>query len=232
MNTHFEHSLIAKFRHNHYVDSMSHVFGFQREFWRNRAQTGSVKASSSDLAQAMVRPYWDPFGRQEVLEIGSGTGIVSEQILRNMKTRDRLTIVEINGNFLGMTQRKLTRKFGPDLPAGRVSFINSDFLKHSMPEGHYSRICCSLPFNNFSPEVIERIFMEMFRVCRSGGIIVFYEYILLRRLRYWLSLGTMHKLKRIEAVLTNRIGQYGIQRIPIFSNFPPAMVYVLRKPST
>jgi len=99
-----------------------------------------------------------------------------------------------------------------------------------MPDAHYSRICCSLPFNNFAPEVIQRMFEEMFRVCRPGGIIVFYEYILLRRIRYWLSLGTLRKLKRIEAVLTRNINECGIERIPIFSNFPPAMVYVLRKP--
>jgi len=39
-----------------------------------------------------------------------------------------------------------------------------------------------------------------------------------------------HDSKRIKAVLTDRISRHGIERIPIFSNFPPAMVYVLRKP--
>jgi phospholipid N-methyltransferase len=225
-----DNSLIAKFRQNQYVESMTQVFGFQREFWRNRAQTGSVKASSSGLARAMVEPYWDESCAQDVLEVGSGTGAISEKIFRRMQAGDKLTIVEINDNFLGMTRRKMAQKFGHVALTGRVSFVNADFLLHQMPADHYSRICCSLPFNNFAPEIIQQIFQEMFRVCQPRGIIVFYEYILLRRIRYWLSLGRLRDLKKIEAVLTNKIGQYGIERLPIFSNFPPAMVYVLRKP--
>jgi len=232
MNTNFDNSLISKFRHNHYGESLSHAFGFQREFWRHRAQTGSVKASSPGLARAMVEPLWEASTPQEVLEVGSGTGTISERIFRRMRPDDRLTIVEINRNFLSMTRRKLLHSFGDAVLTGRVSFVNSDFLKHPMPDAHYSRICCSLPFNNFAPEVIQRIFQDMFRVCRPGGIVVYYEYILLRRIRYWLSLGTQRKLKRIEAVLSRNIDQYGIERIPIFSNFPPAMVYVLRKPAS
>jgi len=230
MNTNFDNSLIGKFRQKHYVESMSHVFGFQREFFRHRAQTGSVKASSPGLARAMVEPFWEASIPQDVLEVGSGTGTISQRIFRRMRSDDKLTIVEINQNFLSMTRRKLLQKFGDRVQAGQVFFVNADFLQHRMPADHYSRICCSLPFNNFAPEIIQQIFEEMFRVCQPGGIIVFYEYILLRRIRYWLSLGMLHDLKRIEAVLTDRISRHGIERIPIFSNFPPAMVYVLRKP--
>jgi hypothetical protein len=78
--------------------------------------------------------------------------------------------------------------------------------------------------------MIGEIFSEMLRVCRPGGIIVFYEYILLRRIRYWLSLGLHKNLKDIESVLTGQIRQHGIEHIPVFANAPPAMVYVLRKP--
>jgi len=209
---------------------MPHIFGFFREYWRDRKQTGSVKASSSGLARAMVEPYWDTSCDQDVLEVGSGTGIISEQIFRRMKPADKLTIVEINPNFLSMTERKMVRCFGANALSGRVSLINIDFLQHQMPPEHYSRICCSLPFNNFSPEVVHDIFQELFRVCRPGGIIVFYEYILLRRIRYWLSLGMRQDLKKIEAILTEQIRQFGIEHTARFGNVPPAMVYILRKP--
>jgi len=120
--------------------------------------------------------------------------------------------------------------FGDQAIADHVSLINADFLHNCMPADSFSRICCSLPFNNFAPEVIQELFDEMFRICQPGGIIVFYEYILLRRIRYWLSLGRRKNLKEIELVLTGQILHHGIEHIPIFTNVPPAMVYVLRKP--
>lgn len=178
----------------------------------------------------MVEPCWETSCAQDVLELGSGTGAISEQIFRRMQSRDKLTILEINPNFLVMTRRKMVQNFGGEALAGRVSFVNAGFLQHRMPADHYSRICCSLPFNNFDPEVIREIFREMFRVCRPGGIIVFYEYILLRRIRYWLGLGVRQDLKCIERVLTGQIQSHGISKIPAITNFPPAMVYVLRKP--
>ena len=107
---------------------MPHIFGFFREYWRDRKQTGSVKASSSGLARAMVEPHWDTSCDQDVLEVGSGTGIISEQIFRRMKPADKLTIVEINPNFLRMTERKMVRSFGANALSGRVSLINIDFL--------------------------------------------------------------------------------------------------------
>ncbi len=222
--------MIARLRNNPMVESMAHFFGFQREYWRNREQTGSVKASSPGLARAMVEPNWDALHKQDVLEVGSGTGAISEQIFRQMAPIDKLTIIEINPNFLAMTRRKMAQGFGDGAIAGQVAFINTDFLHNRMPAESFSRICCSLPFNNFAPQMIAELFNEMVRICRPGGIIVFYEYILLRRIRYWLSLGLRKDLKEIEGVLTAQIQQYGIDKIPIFTNIPPAMVYVLRKP--
>jgi len=227
-----DYSLIARLRRNQHVESMLQVFGFQREYWRNREQTGSLKASSSRLARAMVEPYWDHSRDQRVLEVGSGTGVISEQIFSSMHLGDRLTIVEINNNFLTMTRNKMNRIFGSKTIGNSVFFVNQDFLQHCMPADNFSRICCSLPFNNFSPDKCAEIFQEMFRICRPGGIVVFYEYILLRRIRYWLSLGALQKLKRIEDILADQIRQKGIQSIPIFTNFPPAMVYILRKQPT
>ncbi len=222
--------MIAKLLSNPVVESMAHFFGFQREYWRNREQTGSVKASSPGLARAMVQPFWDGSCPQHVLEVGSGTGAISTQIFRRMQPSDKLTIVEINRNFLAMTRRKMEQSFGDQAVSSQVSLINVDFLHNRMPADTFSRICCSLPFNNFVPQMIGEIFHEMVRVCQPGGIIVFYEYILLRRIRYWLSLGLSKDLKAIEGVLSGQIQQYGIDKIPIFTNFPPAMVYVLRKP--
>ncbi len=209
---------------------MAHFFGFQREYWRNREQTGSVKASSPGLARAMVAPFWDGSCPQHVLEVGSGTGAISARIFRQMQAGDKLTIVEINRNFLAMTRRKMLQSFGDHAIAEQVSLINADFLHKPMPADSFSRICCSLPFNNFAPQMIGELFHEMVRVCQPGGIIVFYEYILLRRMRYWLSLGLRKDLKEIESVLSGQIQQYGIERIPVFANAPPAMVFVLRKP--
>jgi ubiquinone/menaquinone biosynthesis C-methylase UbiE len=178
----------------------------------------------------MVEPFWDGSCPQHVLEVGSGTGAISAQIFRQMESQDKLTIVEINRNFLAMTRRKMVQSFGDAAIARQVSLINADVLHNGMPADSFSRICCSLPFNNFAPQMIDEIFNEMVRVCRPGGIIVFYEYILLRRIRYWLSLGLSKDLKAIEGVLTGQIRLYGIDKLPIFTNIPPAMVYVLRKP--
>jgi len=178
----------------------------------------------------MVESNWKESCQHDVLEVGSGTGIISEQIFRRMQSGDKLTIVEINSNFLTITYKKMVQTFGDKEVTDSVIFVNDDFLKQRMPADKYSRICCSLPFNNFEPEIIDEIFQEMFRICQPGGIIVFYEYILLRRLRYWLGLGSNRQLKMIEDVLTGQIRKSAIEKISIYTNFPPATVHLLRKP--
>src|SRR5919201_7094980 len=73
---------------------------FFRESRRHFRNTGSLLPSSRFLAKALVTELRRPHGPARILEVGHGTGSVTAQILRHLRTDDRLDAIEINGHFI------------------------------------------------------------------------------------------------------------------------------------
>jgi phospholipid N-methyltransferase len=72
---------------------------FLRESFRKIRVTASVLPSSRFLTTAML----DQVNFQKVrnlVELGSGTGVITQEILRRMTTDSRLFALEINSNFV------------------------------------------------------------------------------------------------------------------------------------
>src|ERR1700744_1540926 len=80
---------------------------FLREWIANPQRTGSVAPSSPQLGAAMAK--WLPHNRESyVLELGPGTGAVTDALLKHGLREDRLIAIEHNP-----TLAKLLRKRFP-----------------------------------------------------------------------------------------------------------------------
>jgi phospholipid N-methyltransferase len=81
---------------------------FFRKFLRHGTRVASVAPSSRSLARAMCA-HVDADRPQTILELGAGTGPVTEEVARQMHPDSRLLAVEIDRDFADMLQRRCPR---------------------------------------------------------------------------------------------------------------------------
>jgi len=196
---------------------------FIRQARRDFLHTGAIAPSSRFLARAVTSVIASLGRPVEVLEAGAGTGALTEEILRRLPDGSHLDIYEINPIFSG----HLERRFGG---RERVSVINRKVQE--IPAGsHYDAIVSGLPLNNFEPSLVKEILSRLFEALRPGGVLTYFEYLLIRELK---SLATgrqeRQRLRRVGRVTGGYLQKYEFRRDAVILNIPPAVVHHLRKP--
>ncbi len=145
---------------------------FLREWLTNPQHTGSVTPSSPQLTAAMAG--WLPTDPEAyVLELGPGTGAVTDALLKRGLREDRLIAIEHNA-----AMAKLLRKRFP-----RANIINGDawqmnqlLLDCPQPVVKVGAVISSLPLLNFSPEQARDLADKIQTVLDPQGCWVQYSY--------------------------------------------------------
>lgn len=204
---------------------------FIREFKKNKTTVGSVIPSGEALSAAMANEILKVSTKAplKILEIGPGSGVISEKIFKLLHEEDSFTIVELNKVFFEHTRARMNRLKKGNTSGPKLLIQNSDILKIDFQDTKFDVIICSLPFNNFDIELIDKIFKLMLDLIDENGRIVFFEYLLMRRVAIWSSFGLQRRLARVETILTKYISKFGIAKLTVWKNFPPARIYILSK---
>jgi len=198
---------------------------FFREFLRTFHTTGAVAPSGRRLGAELARFVREPSTEsRKILEVGPGTGAVTRHIVAGMGPNDRLDLVELNETFV----RRLQDGFHND-PALRPAADRARVL-HSKAEDlpaelRYDLIVSGLPLNNFAAAEVENILAGLIGRLMPDGVLSFFEYIGVRRIRSVISGPTerarLHGIGRaMHAALAGR----EIRRQAVLRNFPPAWV--------
>src|SRR4051812_10071515 len=89
---------------------------FVKQFFRRYHTTGAILPSGWPLAKALCRFVDDgqSGGQREILEVGPGSGAVTARLVRVLQPEDRLTLVEVNDDFV----RHLNARF-----SGEPAFV-------------------------------------------------------------------------------------------------------------
>lgn len=217
-----------------YNPGMPRLLHDQRVFWRQFRQnfhsTGAVLPSGRFLARSLARYVGTTDQPQKVLEVGPGTGAVTDQIIRRLGPHDELDLVELNDQFVAHLQRRFNDEpaFQQVSPRCRVLHKRVEELSDS---GHYDLIVSGLPLNNFSVEDVEQILAGFARLVRPGGMLSFFEYIAIRPARAMVS-GRRERarLQGISRALGGLLGAHEERRDWIWPNIPPAWVHHVRFP--
>lgn len=128
---------------------------------------GTVWPSSPALAEAMAR--WLPEHRdQHMLELGPGTGIVTEKLLAAGLPEERLVAVEKSERMAGFLRERFPKA---QIIAGDA--LELDRVLHGMKFG---AVFSSLPLKVFSPDQVERISQAIHNVLLPGAHWVQYSY--------------------------------------------------------
>lgn len=202
---------------------------FLKQYRHRFETTGAIAPSSRFLARALARPLERHASAARVLEVGPGTGAVTRRIVKLLKPGDRLDLVELNEAFA----RVLERRFVDDPGFRRVSDrakVHCCPVQQFHADGQYDFIISGLPFNNFPPDLVRDIFAVFFRLLAPGGMLSYFEYMYMRRLRRAVARGDGRaRLDRLESVLHEHLARHRVQRDWVFVNVPPAWVQHLRQ---
>src|SRR5436305_324608 len=130
---------------------------FVKQFFRRYHTTGAILPSGRPLANALCRYVRDgSSGPREILEVGPGSGAVTARLVQLLRPDDRLTMVELNDDFV----RHLNERFVSE-PDFRAAADRSKLLHCRLEdlEGKacYDRIISGLPLNNFAAGEVRQI---------------------------------------------------------------------------
>jgi len=178
---------------------------FLQEWLANPKRTGSVVPSSKRLAAAMAR--WLPENRDSyVLELGPGTGVVTDALLKHGLREEKLVAIEHNPRLARLLRERFPRATVITGDAWKMDELLRDHHIDSV-----GAIMSSLPLLNFSVEEAEALAGKIRTVLAPNGNWVQYSY-------------GIHKLKPRGAASF----QLHASKV-VWFNLPPARVSVFQK---
>jgi phosphatidylethanolamine/phosphatidyl-N-methylethanolamine N-methyltransferase len=207
-----------------------------RVFWRQFRQayhtTGAALPSGRALAAALshyVRAN-DPGEAnipRRILEVGPGTGAVTAQIVRDMRSDDRVVLVERNAEFVGRLRERLAADRAFANAGDRISIVHASV--EELPDEPYDLIISGLPLNNFTAAVVEGILQKLRGLLATAGTLSFFEYVAIRRFKSAISgQADRQRVREIAEVLNAALMQHEIRRDCVWANVPPAWVHHVR----
>lgn len=197
-----------------YYDAFAFMYGLIKD-----PQTvGALTPSSEYVAQELVMPLKAQTGPRTILEIGAGTGQITNTIVKSITADDTLDVVELNPDFCKI----LTERFKNQ---AHVQIFSGSILDWN-PDKKYDFVICTLPFNRFSAQLVQAIIEHVRLLVKPNG---FFSYIELKYLAYFKELIlSAHELQQHALVTTymkNFNQTYCKQTVTIFRNLPPAQVF-------
>ena len=180
---------------------------FLQELLANPQGIGAIAPSSPKLAEAMSN--WLPTDPESfVLELGPGTGVVTEALLKRGLRQEKLVAIEQNSNMAGALREKFPRA---QIITGDAWKLDELLRRRREPVEKVGAVISSLPLLNFPPVEAERLAEKIRAVLEPHGKWVQFTY-RIHRLR---PRGTSSFRLRATKV--------------VWFNLPPARVSVFQK---
>ncbi|MBW7874919.1 MAG: methyltransferase domain-containing protein [Candidatus Cloacimonetes bacterium] len=199
------------------------MLDFIRQFGQNRQEVGSLFPSSQFLADALIWRLKKHQGNKAILEVGPGTGAVTNRIIMNLVPGDELWLVEANPRFCEILEEKRQTVWKQSL-TGVTVHIKRCYLEHLKEGLSFDYIVSGLPLNNFEPPVVQSILQSYMRLLKPKGYLSYFEYLGVRKLRSLVTrlIGSTTGTQ-VNQILEGFIKERQIDTKIVFLNIPPAV---------
>jgi phosphatidylethanolamine/phosphatidyl-N-methylethanolamine N-methyltransferase len=182
---------------------------------RQPAVVGAMAPSSSALADCMASVV-SSTGDPVVVELGAGTGPVSAAIQRRLPAGARHLAVEVDDEMVEYLRQVQ--------PAMEVVHGNAENLTELLAErevGQADAVVSALPWSLFRSESQRRILGQIGEVLAPGGAFTTVTYVHSRMLAGG---------RRFDRLVREAFDEVIVSQA-VWRNFPPAKVYVCRRPA-
>lgn len=180
---------------------------FIRSWFENPLRAGAVSPSGRSLARMMAR-FVDPLGTGPIIELGPGTGAITEALLARGVAPSRLFLIEFDPNFCTHLQRRFPGVHVVEGDAYRFKELLADLL--SQPA---SSVVSSLPLLVKSERQRLDLLADAFDCMAPGGAFIQFTY------------GLLSPIPRDKPVGP---AFYAERSPPVWLNLPPARVWIYR----
>ncbi len=186
---------------------------FFRQFLKNPIETGAIASSSTGLSQ-LITDRAQLSKKKCVVELGSGTGVFTKEIIHKISTNCIFFSLEINRQFVAETKK--------NCPTATVYHASAlDIKKYLLKHDQTSCDCIisGLPWAGFDQKLQEELLNAAYDSLVDGGEFLTFAYL------QGLVFPPGIKFKKL---LKKKFRQVEKTRI-IWKNLPPALVYHCRK---
>lgn len=166
---------------------------------------GAVMPSGKPLARAMAN-FVDPEAQGKVIELGPGTGAITEALVEHGVDESRLVLVEFNSNFCRLLRARYPAATVIQGDAYRLRRLFGDYL-----HGEVSAVVSGLPLVTKPLRTRLRLITEAFGLLRPGSPFIQFTYSVVPPIP--------RSLARVRTEASERI----------WLNLPPARVWVYRR---
>ena len=177
---------------------------FIKAWFENPSVTGAISPSGRALARTMARLV-DPAGSGPVIELGPGTGPVTEALLEHGVAQERLLLVEYDAKFCTL----LARRF----PKARIVQGDAYDLARTLA-GHLgepaSAVVSSLPLLLRDEADRRAVISDAFALMAEGGPFIQFTY-------------------GLKSPVPRQTGMTAQRSRSVLMNLPPAHVWVYRR---
>lgn len=181
------------------------------------AQIGAVLPTSRSAACELVRPLQYKSGMRRVLEVGAGTGAITDVILEQINETDRLDVIEIDPELCAVLQKKYAQR--PNVSVYGISILDWN------PAYSYDIIISTLPFTNFSLEELDAILHHYERLSQPGTVLSYLEYMSVGWKRFFINTDQAANLKmKLDYVDAFR-KRNRTSTVSVYANVPPTFAH-------
>jgi len=179
---------------------------FLSQFFKQKRMVGALVPSSRFLAAKMLNHL--PIEKASIIvELGPGTGVFTNKIIKRMGPNAHLIVIELNDIFFENISKTFTQSnvhLHHDSAEKMGDFIQTLGAKHA------DIIVSSLPFTVFPSEIRDAILNKIHECLNPDGSFVQFQY-------------SLHSKKALH----QRFSKTKIKFTPL--NFPPAFIYTCSK---
>lgn len=182
-----------------------------RMWLRNPRHVAALAPSSQGLGRLMAK-HVPPHGERFVVELGAGTGAVTQALLAAGVSRDHLAIVERDATLVEVLKQRF--------PGVRIIHGDAMHLRRLLRSHGVTAVACvvsSLPLLTLPPLTRLAVLRESFKVLADDGVLVQYTYGFLSPLA--------SKRRRQLGIFGRCVGR-------VWRNVPPATVWTYRRIET
>jgi len=196
---------------------------FLARFIASPTRVGAVAPSSQMLARALVA-YVEPGNAERgkrFLEVGPGTGAVTQELVKHLGPADTLDLVELDKDMAAMLAQKYA--------SNKAVRVHQGSITEWRPEYSYATIVMGIPFNALPFALVQSIWEHCHSLIEDAGVISYFSYLWLPDLKKaLLPPAERDEFVNIQWYLAQQFQACGFGMKRVWANVPPAVVWYLR----